>query len=107
MRLDTKVPQIGVATTAWHHAGTGVSALVTMGRTIRVARCFGLLVAIAPAVSACGSMSDFSFKDQQWFARPAKLFNQSSIETPPLSTAKAVTSDDLMTADGQCSGMAA
>jgi hypothetical protein len=57
-------------------------------------------------MSACGSVSDFSFKDQQWFARPTKLFNQSSIETPPLSTAKAVTPDDLMTADGQCSGMA-
>jgi hypothetical protein len=105
MRLATKVPQIGVANSAWHHGGTGVKASVTIGRTIRVARCFGLLAAIAPAVSACGSMSDFSFKDQQWFARPAKIFNQSSIETPPLSTEKAVTPEDLMTADGQCSGM--
>lgn len=107
MRLATKVPQIDGARTARHHAGTGVIALVTIERTIRIARCFGLLVAIAPAVSACGSMSDFSFKDQQWFSRPGKLFNQSSIETPPLSTAKAVTPDDLMSADGQCSGMPA
>lgn len=105
MRLATKVPQIGVARAARHQAGTGVEASVTIGRTIRVAKCFGLLVAIAPAVSACGSMSDFSLKDQQWFARPAKLFNTSSIETPPLSRTRAITPDDLMSADGQCSGM--
>ena len=79
---------------------------MTIGRTIRFAKYFGLLVAIAPAVSACGSMSDFSLKDQQWFQRPGKLFNTStSIETPPLSRAKSITPDDLMSADGQCSGM--
>jgi hypothetical protein len=84
-----------------------VEASVTIVRTFRFAKCFGVLAAIAPAVSACGAMSDFSFKDQQWFARPSKLFNQSSIETPPLSTARPITPDDLMSADGQCSGMPA
>lgn len=107
MRLATKVPQIGVARTARHKAGTGVQASVKIGRTIRFAKCLGLLVAIAPAVSACGSLTDFSLKDQEWFARPGKLFSRSSIETPPLSTARAVTPDDLMSADGQCSGMPA
>ena len=61
-----------------------------IGRTIRFAKCLWLLVAVAP-VAACGSISDFSIKDQQWFARPGKLFNQSSIEAPPLTTARAVT----------------
>ncbi len=80
---------------------------VSIGRTIRVTKCFGLLVAVAPAVSACGSISDFSIKDQQWFARPGKLFNQSSIEAPPLTTVRAVGPEDLMSADGQCAGMPA
>ena len=81
---------------------------MTIERTSRFVRCFGLVAAIAPALSACGSISDFSLKDQQWFQRPGKLFNTSTtIETPPLSTVKAVTAEDLMTADGQCAGMPA
>lgn len=59
-------------------------------------------------VAACGSLSDFSLKDQEWFARPGKMFNRStSIETPPLSMTKAVSAEDLMSADGQCAGVAA
>ena len=65
-----------------------------------------MLVMTAPMVAACGSISDFSLKDQEWFARPGKMFNRStSIETPPLSVTKAVSADDLMSADGQCAGM--
>ncbi len=62
----------------------------------------------APMVAGCGSISDFSLKDQEWFARPGRMFkNSSTIETPPLSVAKEVTPNDLMSSDGQCAGMPA
>lgn len=67
-----------------------------------------MLAMVAPIMAACGSVSDFSLKDQEWFTRPGKMFNRSSsIETPPLSVARAVSAEDLMSADGQCAGMPA
>jgi hypothetical protein len=59
-------------------------------------------------VSACSGMSGLtdSMKDQQWFSRSDKLFNQVSIEAPPLTPVKAVTAEDLMSQDGSCAGMA-
>ncbi len=66
-----------------------------------------LLLIAAPLVTGCGSLSDFSLKDQEWFARPAKMFNgNASIETPPLSGTKSITPEDMVNADGVCSGMA-
>ncbi len=62
----------------------------------------------APALAGCGaSLSDYSLKDQEWFARPARMFNRSvSIETPPLSSGP-VAQADLISADGACAGMPA
>lgn len=70
------------------------------------------LVIVAPMVAGCsglGGLSDFSLKDQEWFARPGKIFKggNSAIETPPLSPTKEVSANDLISSDGQCSGMPA
>lgn len=67
------------------------------------------LVILAPMMAGCGGISDFSLKDQEWFARPGKMFKggNSTIETPPLSSTKEVTPNDLITSDGQCPGMPA
>lgn len=71
----------------------------------------GLLVVllIAPLISGCGaSISDFSIKDQEWLARPGRMFGTKSLslETPPLTPEKPVTPDDLVSAEGGCPGMA-
>jgi hypothetical protein len=70
------------------------------------------LVIVAPMVAGCGgvgALSDFSLKDQEWFARPGKIFKggNSSIETPPLSATKDVSPNDLISSDGQCPGASA
>ena len=70
------------------------------------------LVIVAPMVTGCGgvgALSDFSLKDQEWFARPGKIFKagNSSIETPPLSATKDVSPNDLISSDGQCPGASA
>jgi hypothetical protein len=64
---------------------------------------------LAPMMAGCGGISDFSLKDQEWFARPGKMFKggNSTIETPPLSSTTEVTANDLITSDGQCPGMPA
>lgn len=64
-----------------------------------------ILIVVAPMVAACGGLSDFSLKDQEWFARPGRIFkSNSTIETPPLSVAREVTPNDLVSSDGQCAG---
>lgn len=62
---------------------------------------------VAPMIVGCGGLSDFSMKDQEWFARPGRIFKSgnATIETPPLSVAGEVTPNDLISSDGQCSGM--
>ncbi len=51
--------------------------------------------------------SDLMSKDAQWFSRAGRSFSRSvSIETPPLSPEKPITPEDLISADGQCPGMA-
>lgn len=67
---------------------------------------------VAPMIAGCsgfGGLSDFSLKDQEWFSRPSRIFKggNSSIETPPLSPSREVTANDLISSDGQCSGMPA
>ncbi|UTD29425.1 hypothetical protein [Bradyrhizobium sp. WD16] len=66
-----------------------------------------ILLVIAPALAGCGaSLSDYSLKDQEWFSRPARMFNRSvSIETPPLSSTAQVSPADLIGADGSCAGV--
>lgn len=72
------------------------------------------VAALGPLLAGCSgaSMSDvFSTdlvsKDAQWFSRAGRAFNKNvSIETPPLTPDKPVTAEDLISADGQCPGMA-
>jgi hypothetical protein len=72
------------------------------------------LLLLAPVLTGCGAtMSDmFSpdlvSKDAEWFSRSGRLFIKNvSIETPPLTPDKPVTSEDLVSNDGACPGMAA
>jgi hypothetical protein len=71
-----------------------------------------LLLLVAPLVSGCGSASDMLSsdllsKDAEWFSRSGRMFIKNvSIETPPLTSDKLVTPDDLISADGLCPGMA-
>lgn len=73
------------------------------------AKQIAILLAAAPLLAACGGLTDFSLKDQEWFARPARIFKagNTSIETPPLTPSKEVTANDLIGADGSCAGMPA
>src|SRR3979411_588960 len=70
------------------------------------------LLLFAPVIAGCSSTSDiFSSdllsKDAEWFSRSGSLFIRNvSIETPPLTPNKPVTSEDLVSADGLCPGMA-
>jgi hypothetical protein len=70
------------------------------------------LLLFAPVIAGCSSASDiFSSdllsKDAEWFSRSGRLFIRNvSIETPPLTPNKPVTSEDLVSADGLCPGMA-
>jgi hypothetical protein len=50
--------------------------------------------------------SDLLSKDTEWFSRPSRLFIKNvSIETPPLTPNKAVTAEDMVSAEGACPGM--
>lgn len=73
------------------------------------AKHIAILLAAAPVLAACGGLSDFSLKDQEWFARPGRIFKagNTSIETPPLTPTKEVTANDLIGGDGSCAGMPA
>jgi hypothetical protein len=70
------------------------------------------LLLFAPLVAGCSGASDmFSSdllsKDAEWFSRSGRLFIKNvSIETPPLTPNRPVTSDDLVSAEGYCAGMA-
>ena len=63
-------------------------------------------------MAGCSSVSnmmssDLLSKDADWFSRPGRVFIRNvSIETPPLTPGKPVMADDLISADGQCPGMA-
>src|SRR6202163_4576182 len=51
--------------------------------------------------------SDLLSKDAEWFSRPGRLFIRNiSIDAPPLTPNKPVTSEDLVSAEGFCPGMA-
>jgi hypothetical protein len=71
------------------------------------------LLLLAPVMAGCSGASDmFSSdllsKDAEWFSRSGRLFIRSvSIETPPLTPNRPVTSEDLVSADGLCPGMSA
>ena len=64
------------------------------------------LLLFAPVIAGCSSTSDLLSKDAEWFSRSGRLFIRNvSIETPPLTPDKPVTSADLVSADGLCPGM--
>jgi hypothetical protein len=60
----------------------------------------------APMLAGCGSMSDFSMKDAQWFSGASALTRTYSVEQPPLSPEKPVPPEQLVSADGACPGLA-
>jgi hypothetical protein len=69
------------------------------------------LVLLAPLVTGCSgaSMSDmFSSdllsRDADWFKKTGRLSIQ-SIQAPPLTPDKPITSDDLVSQEGMCPGM--
>ncbi|WP_233286527.1 MULTISPECIES: hypothetical protein [Bradyrhizobium] len=65
------------------------------------------LLVLAPGLAGCSSASDMFSRDAEWFSRPGRLFIRNiSIESPPLTPDKPVTSEDLVSADGGCPGMA-
>jgi len=58
-------------------------------------------------MAGCSGAPDLLSKDAEWFSRSGRLFIRSvSIETPPLTPNRPVTSEDLVSADGLCPGMA-
>jgi len=71
-----------------------------------------LLLLLGPVIAGCSGTemfsSDLLSKDAEWFSRSGRLFIRNiSIETPPLTPEKAVTQDDLVSAEGSCPGMGA
>jgi hypothetical protein len=53
-------------------------------------------------------MSDMLSRDAEWFTRQPRVFGRSlTLETPPLTEQRPIAPDDLISADGMCSGMAA
>jgi hypothetical protein len=67
-----------------------------------------MLMLLGPALAGCSGASDLMSKDADWFQRSGRVFIRNvSIETPPLSATRAVTPDELVSADGACPGMAA
>jgi hypothetical protein len=71
-----------------------------------------ILALAAPLIAGCSGTaslisSDMLSKDADWFSRPGRLFIRNvSIETAPLTPDKPITPEDLISADGQCPGMA-
>ena len=71
------------------------------------------LLLFAPLIAGCAATpsdifsSDLLSKDAEWFSRSGRLFIKNvSIETPPLTPDKPVRSEDLVSAEGSCPGMA-
>jgi hypothetical protein len=71
------------------------------------------LLVLAPAMAGCSGASnmfnsDLLSKDAEWFSRPGRLFiSNVSIDAPPLTPNKPIAPDDLVSAEGGCSGMPA
>ena len=75
-------------------------------------KCLLALLLLAPVLAGCSGASnlfssDLLSKDAEWFSRSGRLFIRPvSIETPPLTPNRQLTSEDLVSADGLCPGMA-
>ena len=95
---------------------TGVGMLVGSSGMSRVSLhrslvMLPLLCAAAGSLAGSGGMGgvgDMFSRDAEWFTRQPRLFGRSlSLETPPLTEQRPIAPDDLISADGMCSGMAA
>src|ERR1019366_3209329 len=65
------------------------------------------LLLLAPVIAGCSGATDLLTRDAEWFSRPGRLFIRNiSIDAPPLTPHRPVTSEDLVSADGFCPGMA-
>jgi hypothetical protein len=66
------------------------------------------LTLLAPVLAGCSGTPDWLGKDADWFSRSGRVFIRNvSIDSPPLTPERAVTADELVSADGGCPGMAA
>lgn len=65
------------------------------------------LLLLSPLVAGCtgGLSNDLFSADTEWFSRPGRLFIR-NIEAPPLTPNKPITTEDLVSAEGYCPGMA-
>lgn len=70
---------------------------------------WGVLGLASAGLAGCGtSLSDYSLKDQEWFAGAGRAFSRDiSIEAPPLTPSKPVAPEDLLSQEGGCSAMPA
>src|SRR3954447_17538722 len=65
------------------------------------------LLLFAPVIAGCSGASDLMSRDAEWFSRPGRLFIRNiSIDAPPLTPNKLVATEDLVSAEGFCPGMA-
>src|SRR4051794_14288536 len=61
----------------------------------------------ATLIAGCSGGSDLMSRDAEWFSRPGRLFIRNiSIDAPPLTPNKLVATEDLVSAEGFCPGMA-
>ncbi len=60
---------------------------------------------LASVLAGCSGASDLLNRDAEWFSGPSRLFIR-NIEAPPLSPEKPVGTEDLVSAEGYCPGMA-
>jgi hypothetical protein len=62
---------------------------------------------VATLIAGCSGGSDLMSRDAEWFSRPGRLFIRNiSIDAPPLTPNKLVATEDLVSAEGFCPGMA-
>jgi hypothetical protein len=62
---------------------------------------------LVPMVAGCSGTPEFMSRDNEWFARPGRLFiSNVSISSAPLTPNRPLTPDDYVSAEGACPGMA-
>lgn len=93
------MPQTGVGMPA---GSSGISR-VSVYRSLVIVP----LLCAAASLVGCGGMGDVFTRDAEWFTRQPRVFGRSlALETPPLTEQRPIAPDDLISADGMCSGMA-
>jgi hypothetical protein len=65
-----------------------------------------LLVAVVGPLAGCAGAGDLFSGNTEWFTRQPRIIgNNLALETPPLTPQRQIAPDDLISADGMCSGM--